>query len=48
MLLKLLKSNKNHDFIDILTKILLKNQEIRVSCVLKVAEGPHAARGSHV
>ena len=39
MLLKLLKSNKNHDFLDNLTKILLKNQEIRVSCVFKVAGG---------
>jgi hypothetical protein len=41
MLLKLFKSNKDHDFVDNLTKILLKNQEIIVSCVFKVAGGPH-------
>ena len=38
MLLKLFKSNKDHDFVHNLTKILL---EIKVSCVLKVAGGPH-------
>jgi hypothetical protein len=41
MLLKLFKSNKDHDFVDILTKKLLKNQEIIVSWVLKVAGGLH-------
>jgi hypothetical protein len=30
MLLKLLKSNKDHDFADNLTKILLKNKKSRV------------------
>jgi hypothetical protein len=40
MLLKLFKSNKDYDFVDNLTKILLKNHEIIVSCILKVAGGP--------
>jgi hypothetical protein len=56
MPLKLLKSNKDHDFVDNLTKILFKNQKIIVSCVfqkllegrIEPSRGPHAARGPRV